>query len=272
MQETIVEAGGGIRQYWRDLWKYRELVLILAWRDLSVRYKQAVLGIAWSALRPLVTTIVFTFVFGRLASFPSQGAPYAVVVLSGLLVWQFFASALESSSASVIGNSNLVSKVYFPRMVIPLSALAVSIVDMLINLALLGAVMIWYGYTPPLRVLYLPLIMGITLLLTMGMGFWLSALAAKYRDFRIIVPFVVQLGFYVSPVGYATGIVPEKYRLYYDLNPLVGLIDAARWSLLQNAPAPRLATLIASLALTLGLLLTGAYYFRSREREFADVI
>jgi len=272
MQETIVEAGAGFRQYWRDLWKYRELVLILAWRDLSVRYKQAVLGIAWSAVRPILTTIVFTIIFGRLAQFPSQGAPYPIIVLGGLLAWQFFASALESTSASVIGNSNLVGKVYFPRMVIPISSLAVSIVDMLINLALLIAVMAWYQYLPPLRVLLLPLFLGITLFLTLGIGFWLAALSAKYRDFRIIVPFIVQLGFYASPVGFSTSIVPSHWRPLFDLNPMVGLIDGVRWCLLAQAPRPGVSTLASSLLATLLFFVSGLFFFRAREREFADVL
>lgn len=271
-EETLVEAGGGIRQYWRDLWKYRELVAILAWRDLSVRYKQAVLGIAWSALRPLFTTVVFTLVFGMLARFPSQGAPYPVVVLSGLLAWQFFASALESTSASVIGNANLVGKVYFPRLVIPLSSLAVSLVDMLVNFALLLGVMAFYRYLPPGRVLLLPLFLFLTLLLTLGLGCWLSALSAKYRDFRILVPFLVQLGFYASPVGFTTSIVPARWRPLFDLNPMVGLIDGARWCLLRDAPAPALSTLATSLAATTLLFLTGLLFFRAREKEFADIL
>lgn len=272
MQETIVEAGAGFRQYWRDLWKYRELVLILAWRDLSVRYKQAVLGILWSALRPMITTLVFTIIFGRLAQFPSQGAPYPIIVLGGLLAWQFFASALESTSASVIGNSNLVGKVYFPRLVIPISSLAVSLVDMLINLALLIAVMAWYQYLPPLRVFLLPLFLSATLFLTLGIGFWLSALSAKYRDFRIIVPFVVQLGFYASPVGFSTSIVPAHWRPLFDLNPMVGLIDGVRWCLLAQAPRPGATTLATSLLATLLFFVTGLFFFRAREREFADVL
>lgn len=272
MQETIVEAGGGMRQYWRDLWKYRELIGILAWRDLSVRYKQAVLGIAWSALRPVATTLVFTIVFGKLAKFPSAGAPYPIIVLSGLLAWQFFASALESTSGSIIGNSNLVGKVYFPRLVIPLSALAVSLVDMLVNLALLIAVMAWYQYLPSARVFLLPIFLFFTALLTLGLGFWLSALSAKYRDFRILVPFVIQLGFYASPVGFSSSVVPAAWRFWFDLNPMVGLIDGARWCLLLNAPMPGLATFLASGLATVCFFVTGLFFFRAREREFADVL
>lgn len=271
MQETIVEAGGGMRQYWRDLWKYRELIGILAWRDLSVRYKQAVLGIAWSALRPITTTLVFTIVFGKLAKFPSAGAPYPIIVLSGLLAWQFFASALESTSGSIIGNSNLVGKVYFPRLVIPLSALAVSLVDMLVNLALLIAVMAWYQYLPSARVFLLPIFLLFTALLTLGLGFWLSALSAKYRDFRILVPFVIQLGFYASPVGFSSSVVPAAWRFWFDLNPMVGLIDGARWCLQLNVPMPGLSTFLASGLATAFFFVTGLFFFRAREREFADV-
>jgi len=272
MQETIVEAGAGFKQYWRDLWKYRELVGILAWRDLSVRYKQAVLGIVWSAIRPILTTVVFTVIFGKLAKFPSEGAPYPIVVLGGLLAWQFFASALESTSGSVIGNSNLVGKVYFPRLVIPLSSIAVSIVDLLINFALLVGVMVWYAYMPPLRVFILPLFLFFTLLLTLGLGFWLSALSAKYRDFRIVVPFLIQLGFYASPVGFSTNVVPSQWRVLFDLNPMVGLIDGVRWTLLREAPFPATSTLVSAGVATLFFFVSGLFFFRAREREFADVL
>lgn len=272
MQETVVEAGAGFKQYWRDLWKYRELIGILAWRDLSVRYKQAVLGVAWSAIRPIMTTIVFTVIFGHLAKFPSQGAPYPVIVLSGLLAWQFFASALESTSASVIGNANLVGKVYFPRLVIPISSLAVSVVDMLVNFFLLVAVMAWYHYLPPLRALLLPVFLFFTLLLTLGLGFWLSALSAKYRDFRIVVPFLVQLGFYLSPVGFSTSVVPAQWRMLFDLNPMVGLIDGVRWTLLSEASFPAAGTLWSAGIATVFFFVSGLFFFRAREREFADVL
>lgn len=261
-----------MRQYWRDLWRFRELIGILAWRDLSVRYKQAALGIAWSAIRPLLTTLVFTVIFGKLAQFPSAGTPYPIIVLSGLIAWQFFASALDATSGSIIGNANLVGKVYFPRLVIPLSSIAVSAVDLCINLLLLAGVMAWYSYLPPIRLFAFPIFLLFTVLLTLGLGFWLSALSAKYRDFRIVVPFLVQIGFYISPVGFSTSVVPEKWRMLFDLNPLVGLIDGVRWSLLHTAPFPATRTLLLTGITILFLFVSGLLFFRRREREFADVL
>lgn len=272
MQETVVEAGSGMRQYWRDLWRYRELVGILAWRDLSVRYKQAVLGVAWSVVRPIMTTIVFTVIFGKLAQFPSTGVPYPILVLSGLLVWQFFASALESTSGSIIGNANLVSKVYFPRLVIPLSSMAVSSVDLVINMVLLAGVMLWFGFLPPIQVFFLPTFLFLTMLFTLGLGFWLSSLSAKYRDFRIIVPFAVQLGFYISPVGFQSAVVPEQWQWLYALNPMVGLIDGVRWCILGSTKMPTVFSLATTLGTTILFLGSGIAFFRSQERKFADVI
>lgn len=272
MQVTVVEAGAGIRQYWKDLLRFRELIVILAWRDLSVRYKQTVLGVLWSAVRPIVTTVVFTILFGKLAQFPTQGVPYPILVLSGLLLWQFFSQALESTSSSIIGNANLVGKVYFPRLVIPLSSIAVSFVDLAINAILLGIVMAWYAYLPPLRVLYLPFFLALTMLFTLGMGLWLSALSARYRDFRIVVPFLIQTGFYLSPVGYSSSIVPTNWTILYTLNPLVGLIDGVRYCLLHTAPAPTFSSLVSSIVISLVFFVTGIFFFRTQEQQFADVI
>lgn len=272
MQVTVVEAGAGIRQYWKDLLRFRELIVILAWRDLSVRYKQTVLGVLWSAIRPIVTTLVFTILFGRLAQFPTQGVPYPIIVLSGLLLWQFFSQALESTSSSIIANANLVGKVYFPRLVIPLSSLAVSFIDLMINAILLMIVMIWYSYLPPLRVFYLPFILLLTMLFTLGLGLWLSALSARYRDFRIIVPFFIQTGFYLSPVGYSSSLIPEKWAFLYALNPLVGFIDGIRYCLLHTAHAPSLLSIVSSLTFTWILFISGILFFRAQEQRFADVI
>jgi lipopolysaccharide transport system permease protein len=272
MEEIVVEAGAGLRHYTKDLWRFRELVFILAWRDISVRYKQTILGIAWSAIRPILMTVVFTIIFGILAKFPNHDVPYPILVLSGMLGWQFFASALESTSSSVIGNSNLISKVYFPRVIIPLSALAISVVDLAINTVILAAVMAWYHYLPSIRILFVPAFLLLAAALTLGLGLWFSALSAKYRDFRVIVPFLIQFGFYLSPVGFSTSIVPANWKFWFALNPMVGIIDGIRWCILPTGPAPDSTALIASIVFSGLILVSGFWVFRSLERQFADVL
>src|SRR5204862_3434837 len=238
--EIIIEAGRSEANYWRDLWRYRELFYFLAWRDILVRYKQTVIGIAWAIIRPLVTTIVLTIVFSRVAHLSAPGAaPYALLVMAAMLPWQFFSTALSESSNSLIGNANLISKVYFPRLVVPAGAVITSFVDFLITLIMMAALMLWYGFAPDFRLLTLPLFIALSFGAAFGAGLWLCALNVEYRDFRYIVPFIVQFGLYISPVAFSSSIVPENWRLLYLLNPMVGVIDGFRWSLLRGeVPLP----------------------------------
>lgn len=270
--ELIIEAGRTEHQYWKDLWKYRELFYFLAWRDILVRYKQTVIGLAWALIRPFLTMVVFSVVFGNLAKLPSEGAPYPILVFSAMLPWQFFANSLSECSNSLITNSNLVSKVYFPRLVVPASAVIVSFVDFMISGIILLGLMAWYDFVPSWRILALPAFVLVAFLASMGAGLWLAALNVEYRDFRYIVPFIVQFGLYISPVGFSSSIVPEKWRLLYSLNPMVGAIDGFRWAILGGESSLYLPGFILSLGLVLSLLITGIWYFRKMERRFADVI
>jgi lipopolysaccharide transport system permease protein len=270
--ELVIEAGRTERQYWKDLWRYRELFYFLAWRDILVRYKQTVIGLAWALIRPFLTMVVFTVVFGQLAKLPSEGAPYPILVFSGMLPWQFFASALAECSNSLISNANLISKVYFPRLIVPASAVIVSFVDFLVSGMILLALMAWYNFVPSWRILTLPLFIGIAFAASMGAGLWLAALNVKYRDFRYIVPFIVQLGLYISPVGFSSSIVPQQWRWLYSLNPMVGVIDGFRWAILGVNAKVYWPGFMLSIGLVCLLFVTGIWYFRKTERTFADVI
>lgn len=271
-QELIIEPGRTERQYWQDLWRYRELFYFLAWRDIVVRYKQTVIGIAWALIRPFLTMVVFSVVFGNLAKLDSQGAPYPILVFSALLPWQFFANSLTECSNSLITNANLLSKVYFPRLIVPTSAVVVSFVDFLISGMILLGLMAWYDFVPSWRIITLPLFILIAFAAAMGAGLWLASLNVQYRDFRYIVPFIVQLGLYISPVGFSSNIVPEKWRLIYSLNPMVGVIDGFRWAILQQSVDLYLPGFILSLGLVFFLLISGIWYFRKMEKTFADII
>lgn len=268
----VIEADRAERHYWRDLWRYRELFFFLAWRDILVRYKQTVFGIVWALGRPLATMLVFTLVFSKLAKLPSDGVPYPILVFAALLPWQFFASSFSGAGDSLIGNAGMISKVYFPRLVIPTSAIIVSFVDFLISGAILVGLMIWYGFAPNLRMLTLPLFIFVALAAAMGAGLWIAALNVKYRDFRIIVPFVVQFGLYISPVGFSSTIVPEEWRLLYSINPMVGVIDGFRWAILGSNTPIYWPGFLLSFFLVLVMLVTGIVYFRKTEKTFADVI
>ena len=270
--DLIIEPGKANLEYWRDLWRYRELFAFLAWRDILVRYKQTVIGIAWAVIRPVLTMIVFTIIFGKLAGMPSGGVPYPVLVFAAMLPWQFFASALTESSNSLIGNSAMISKIYFPRLIIPSSTVVVCLVDFLISFVLLVILMIVYKYTPDWRMVLLPVFLVMAFLTALGAGLWFAALNVKYRDFRYIVPFVVQFGMYISPVGFSSNVVPEKWRLLYSLNPMVGVIDGFRWSILGGDTVLYWPGFILSLGLILLIFFTGIWYFRKTERVFADVI
>src|SRR5206468_3926410 len=231
--EIVIEPGRTERNYWADLWRFRELLLILAWRDISVRYKQTVIGVAWAIVRPFLTMLVFTIIFGRVAGLPSDaGTPYALMVFAGMLPWSLFSNALGEASNSLIGNERLISKVYFPRLIIPVATVVTAFVDFLISFALLLALMVYYRFVPGWHILLLPLFILMALLASLGPGLWVTALNVKYRDFRYVIPFLVQFGLYVSPVGFSSTVVPEKWRLLYSLNPLVGVIDGFRWSIL----------------------------------------
>jgi len=271
-QSLVIEADKIERQYWRDLWRYRELFTFLAWRDILVRYKQTAIGVAWAVLRPLLTMIAFTIVFGRLAKLPSEGAPYAVLVFAAMLPWQFFANCLTECSQSLIDNSNMISKIYFPRLVLPVASVAVSIVDFLISFTILIALMIWYHMVPSIRMLVLPPLILLAVFSALGPGFLIAALNVKYRDFRYVVPFLVQFGLYVSPVAFSSTIVPERWRLLYSLNPMVGVIDGFRWAILGGDTSMYVPGFVISVAVTLLFFLIGLTYFRRMERAFADVI
>ena len=269
--ELIIEAGRTEKQYWQDLWKYRELFYFLAWRDILVRYKQTAIGIFWALIRPFLTMVVFTIVFGNLAKLPSS-APYPILVFAAMLPWQFFSNALTECSNSLINNANLVSKIYFPRLIVPTSSVIVSFVDFLISGMILLALMAWYNFVPSWRILTLPAFIIIAFAASMGAGLWLAALNVKYRDFRYIVPFIAQFGLYISPVGFSSSIVPEKWRLLYSINPMVGVIDGFRWAILGGEAQIYLPGFILSTGLVVLLFISGIWYFRRTERSFADVI
>jgi lipopolysaccharide transport system permease protein len=268
-----IEAGRTEKNYWRDLWRYRELFYFLAWRDILVRYKQTVIGIAWALIRPFLTMLIFTFVFNRIAKLSAPDAvPYSLLVFAAMLPWQFFATALGESSNSLISNANLISKVYFPRLIVPAGSVITSFVDFLIMLALMAGMMLWYGFAPDWRLITLPLFIALAFAGAFGAGLWLCALNVKYRDFRYIVPFIVQFGLYVSPVGFSSTVVPERWRLVYALNPMVGVIDGFRWSLLKGQSPLAVQTLLVSVLIIALLCVTGIWYFRQVEKTFADVI
>jgi lipopolysaccharide transport system permease protein len=270
--ELIIEAGRTERQYWQDLWRYRELFYFLAWRDILVRYKQTAIGVAWALIRPFLTMVVFTVIFGKLAQLPSEGVPYPILVFAAMLPWQFFANSLSESSGSLIGNANLISKVYFPRLIVPTSAIVVSFVDFLISGIILLGLMAWYNFVPSWRILTLPLFVIIAFAASLGAGLWLASLNVQYRDFRYIVPFLVQFGLYVSPVGFSSSIVPPQWRFIYSLNPMVGVIDGFRWAILGGESQLYLPGFLLSVGLVVLLLASGIWYFRKMERTFADVI
>ena len=272
--QLIIEPGRTEKNYWKDLWRYRELFYILAWRDVKVRYKQTVIGVLWSILRPLLTMIVFTFIFTRIANLKAVGAaPYAIMVYAAMLPWQFFSTALTESSGSLVTNSNLISKVYFPRMIVPASAVISSFVDFLISFVIMFILMAYYQYLPPIQILALPLMLIFVFLVSFSFGLYLTAVNVKYRDFRYIIPFIVQFGLYISPVGFSTTAIPEKWRLLYNLNPMVGVIDGFRWCIVGGDFTRGMAQSMGiSLVLTLLVLFFGIRYFRKVEKTFADII
>jgi len=280
--ELLIEPGRAEKNYWRDLWCYRELFYFLAWRDILVRYKQTVIGIAWAVIQPLLTTVVFTLVFNRVAKLPApDGVPYFLLVMAAQLPWQFFSTSLSASSNSLIGNANLISKVYFPRLIVPAGSVITSFVDFLITAGLLAAMMLWFQFLPDWRLLALPLFVALAFGAAFGAGLWLCALNVKYRDFRYVIPFIVQFGFFLSPVGYSSDRVPAIWtwhgfdipaRLLYSFNPMVGVIDGFRWALLRGQTDLWWPGIQLSIVLTAALCLSGIWYFRRMEKTFADVI
>jgi lipopolysaccharide transport system permease protein len=273
MSRLVIEAGKAERHYWLDLWKYRELFFFLSWRDILVRYKQTVIGIVWAVLKPVLNTLVCVFVFGHLAKMPSPpGVPYPLLVFAGVMAWQFFSSALTGASESLVGNANMISKIYFPRLVMPASAIIVALVDFLITLGILAVIMLGYRVAPTWRLIALIPLTGLAFMAAFGSGLWLAALNVEYRDFRYVLPFIVQFGMYLSPVGYDSSVVPEKWRILYSMNPMVGVIDGFRWSISGSSSFFSWPCFAVSVALVAIIALSGIWYFRKTERAFADVI
>lgn len=270
---TVLEAGRAYRNYWFDMWRYRELFTILAWRDLTLRYKQTVIGVAWGLLRPLATVAVFTIVFSRVAKLPSDGtAPYALMVFAGMLPWTLLSNILGQASTSVLNNANLIGKIYFPRLIVPAATIAVALVDAGVSLVLLMAMMVWFGIFPDWRIIVLPAFLALAVLAALGPALWLAAINVRYRDFQYIVGFVLQFGMYVSPVGFSSSVIPQQWRLLYSLNPAVGVIDGFRWCVLRGQAPLYLPGLLFSVIITAALLWSGVAYFRKAENTFSDVI
>ena len=272
-RELILEPGRAEKHYWRDIWAYRELFAILAWRDVSVRYKQTAIGIAWAVVQPFLTMIVFTIIFGRVAKLPSEGtAPYPIMVYAGMLPWFLFSSLLSGASNSLVQNANLIGKVYFPRIIVPAAAGVVALVDFAINFFLLGVLMLWFRFLPSWHLIFLPFFIVLAMLASLGPALLMTAMNVKYRDFRYIIPFVVQFGIYVSPVGFSSSVVPAKWRFWYSLNPVVGAIDGFRWCVLGGKSALYMPGFLLSLGIVALFLWLGIAYFRRTEKTFADLI
>lgn len=272
MREIIIEPNKTVKRVWQELWRYRELFYFLAWKDILVRYKQTVIGIAWSVVRPLLSMAILTVIFGRIAKLPSGDTPYPILVYVGMLPWHFFSNTLSLSGNSLINNRNMITKVYFPRIIIPSTAMVVSLVDFLISFAILVCLMLWYGFWPNWKVIVLPLLLLLAALTSLGAGYWVGALNVKYRDFRHIVPFIVRFGLYISPVGFSSTLVPEKWRLLYSMNPMVGVIGGFRWALLGKEVNLYLPGFLLSVGLAMVLFIGGAWFFTITERKFADII
>jgi homopolymeric O-antigen transport system permease protein len=274
MQDLIIiEAGRDERHYWLDLWRYRELFRVLAWRDLSVRYKQTVIGVLWALIRPFLTMLIFTIIFGQIARLPADGtAPYPLMVFAGILPWTFFSTGLSEASNSLINNAHLISKVYFPRLIVPTATVVVAFVDFLISFLILILLMAWYHFLPDWRILVLPAFVLLAFFASVGPALWITALNVKYRDFRYVIPFIVQFGLYVSPVGFSSNVVPEQWRLLYSLNPMVGVIDGFRWCILGGQSELYAPGLAMSIGVTAFFLWFGIHRFRKMEKSFADLI
>ena len=272
MEELIISAEHEEKNYWRDLWSYRELLYFLAWRDILVRYKQTTVGVAWAIIRPVLQIVIFTFLFQKVAKLSSGDIPYSLLVTGGALPWGLFSSSFSAAGDSLVASSNLISKIYFPRLLVPASTLVVGFVDFAISLLILVALMVWYQYVPDFRILTLPLFIILALTASLGAGLWLAALTVKYRDFRFIAPFIVQIGFFVSPVGFSSSNIPGFWRLLYSMNPMVGAIDGFRWAVFRGVVPIYWPGLIMSIYTSLLLLITAIFYFRKTEKSFVDMI
>ena len=270
--DLVIEPGRSEKNYWNDLWRFRELFVFMAWRDILVRYKQTAIGLSWSIIRPVLTMIVFTVVFGRIAKLPSEGVPYPILVYSALLPWQFFSMSFSDASASLLVNSNMLTKLYFPRLIIPVSTIIVNLVDFFISFIILIVLMIWYKFVPGWTILCVPLFLFLAFIASLSAGLYVAALNVKYRDFKYIIPFVVQFGLYVSPVGFSSNVVPQKWKLLYSLNPMVGIIDGFRWSILGGQSHIYLPGLLLSIGVIILILILSIRYFRKMEKTFADII
>lgn len=272
-QTLVIEPGLAEKYYWRDIWNYRELFFVLALRDVAVRYKQTIIGLSWALMQPLLTLFVFTIIFGKIAKLPTDGGvPYALLVYAGLLPWQLFSGALTGASNSLISNANLISKVYFPRLIIPASAIVVVLIDFFISFAILATLMILYQFLPSWQIFTLPFFVFMAFIASLGPGLWITALNVKYRDFRYVIPFIVQFGLYVSPVGFSSSVIPEQWRLLYSLNPVVGVIDGFRWAILGGASNIYLPGFLLSWVVIGFFLWLGIRQFRRMEKSFADLI
>jgi lipopolysaccharide transport system permease protein len=276
--KIVIEPSTENSNYWKDLWNYRGLFYFLAWRDILVRYKQTAIGILWSILRPLITILIFTVVFNKLGNFESDSnAPYAIMVCAAMLPWQFFASAFGESANSLISNSNLLTKVYFPRLIVPVSTVIVCLIDFFISFLILIGLFFWYRYIPDLRILLLPLFLLLAMITAIGTGLYIAALNVKYRDFRIVIPFIVQVGLYISPVGYSSSLIyskdiPQVFKFIYALNPMVGVIDGFRWCIIGGNTPLHVPEFLGSIAISILFLFIGIWYFRKTEKSFADII
>lgn len=269
---VIIKRRTGLAQInLRELWDHRELLGFMAWRDIVVRYKQTVVGVGWAFIRPFITMVVFTVLFGYIAKLPSENVPYAVLTFTALLPWQFFATAFAEVAGSIVGNGHMISKIYFPRLILPITGAAVATMDFLVSFGFLIVLLVGYRVAPSPRIVLLPAFVALCVTFTVGLGLWFAALYVKYRDVRHFIPFIVQLGFYVSPVAFSSSIVPERWRLLYALNPMVAVIDGFRWSILGTTSI-YLPGLISSVVISITLVVTGLLYFKSTERQFADLI
>ena len=269
----VIQHGVAERHYWQDLWRYRELFVVLAWRDVAVRYKQTVIGLAWALIQPLAILLIFSTIFGKVAKLPTEGsAPYILMVCAGLLPWQLFSTSLTGAAGSLIGNSNLISKVYFPRLIVPTASVVVAFIDFLVGFAILLALMLWYQFSPTWQILTLPLFIVMAFLASLGPGLWITALNVKYRDFRYVIPFLVQFGLFVSPVGFSSSVIPDAWKTLYYLNPMVGVIDGFRWAILGGESELNPMGFSLSCCIICFFLWLGIRQFRKMERSFADLI
>ena len=270
--KVTIEAGRSEKQYWKDLWQFRDLFYILAWRDIAVRYKQTVIGILWAVIQPLLTMVIFVVIFGKVAQLPSEGVPYPIFVFAAMLPWQFFATAFNSATNSMVGNASLITKVYFPRLIIPASSIGVAFIDFLVTLGILTVFMAWYQYIPDWKIFFIITLSLLIFMFTFGIGLFFSALNIKFRDFRYTIPFIIRFGLYVSPVGFSSTIIPEKYKMLFYMNPMAFIIDAFRWVISAGKTTLYIEGMYVSLGVILFFLFVGVRYFRKTERVFADVV